>query len=232
MAAAQAAEAERDHLSAERDWRKAAELSQNPRSILKLKAAAWRMSQLGESNRAADGSCSQKKRGKMFPKYNSKRRSPPTWPVVWTSHLNCHNGWMRPTARSMKEGFDEKLHVIPRRTGRHARLRRQRAPPATSPQKKNTPMFVERAAERLGLPTSQRAQWSVLLAGESWGRMWLFDADGDGDLDALFVRGHNPEASADAESQNTFFQTRARDNSSTTPPTRSPTLIFLWRDVW
>ena len=55
MAAAQAAEAEGDHLSAERDWRKAAELSQNPRSILKLKAAAWRnVAQLGESNRAAD----------------------------------------------------------------------------------------------------------------------------------------------------------------------------------
>ena len=55
MAAAQAAEAEGDHLSAERDWRKAAELSQNPRSILKLKAAAWRnVARLGESNRAAD----------------------------------------------------------------------------------------------------------------------------------------------------------------------------------
>ena len=54
MAAAQAAEAG-DHLSAERDWRKAAELSQNPRSILKLKAAAWRnVARLGESNRAAD----------------------------------------------------------------------------------------------------------------------------------------------------------------------------------
>ncbi|MGB0325611.1 MAG: hypothetical protein ACPGGL_08790, partial [Phycisphaerales bacterium] len=49
------AEAEGDHLSAERDWRKAAELSQNPRSILKLKAAAWRnVARLGESNRAAD----------------------------------------------------------------------------------------------------------------------------------------------------------------------------------
>ena len=55
MAAAQAAEAEGDHLTAERDWRKAAELSQNPRSILKLKAAAWRnVARLGESNRAAD----------------------------------------------------------------------------------------------------------------------------------------------------------------------------------
>ncbi len=55
MAAAQVAEAEGDHLSAERDWRKAAELSQNPRSIFKLKAAAWRnVAQLGESNRAAD----------------------------------------------------------------------------------------------------------------------------------------------------------------------------------
>ena len=32
------------------------------------------------------------------------------------------------------------------------------------------------------------------------------DADGDGDLDALFVRGHNLEASAGAGSQNTFFR--------------------------
>ena len=55
MASAQAAEAEGDHLSAERDWRKAAELSQNARSILKLQAAAWRnVARLGESNRAAD----------------------------------------------------------------------------------------------------------------------------------------------------------------------------------
>ncbi len=55
MAAAQAAESRGDYLSAERGWRKAAELSQNPQAILKLQAAAWRnVSRLGEFNRAAD----------------------------------------------------------------------------------------------------------------------------------------------------------------------------------
>ena len=40
---------------------------------------------------------------------------------------------------------------------------------------------------------------------KSWAGCGL-DADGDGDLDALFVRGHNLEELADAESQNRFFR--------------------------
>lgn len=55
IASAQAAELEGNFGSAERDWRKAAELSRNPRSILKLQAAAWRnVGRLGEWNRATD----------------------------------------------------------------------------------------------------------------------------------------------------------------------------------
>ena len=98
--------------------------------------------------------------------------------------------------------------------------------PATSPQKKNTPMFVERAAESgLVFQHHSGASGQYYLPESLGAGCGLFDADGDGDLDALFVRGHNLEASADAESQNTFFETRARDNSSTTPPTQgSPTL--------
>ncbi|HCD29308.1 MAG TPA: hypothetical protein DEQ73_01745, partial [Phycisphaerales bacterium] len=55
IASAQAAELEGNFGLAERDWRKAAELSRNPRSILKLQAAAWRnVGRLGEWNRATD----------------------------------------------------------------------------------------------------------------------------------------------------------------------------------
>ena len=55
MAAAQTAERRGDYLSAERHWRKAAELSTPPEAGLKFQAAAWRnVSQLGELNRAAD----------------------------------------------------------------------------------------------------------------------------------------------------------------------------------
>ena len=80
------------------------------------------------------------------------------------------------------------------------------AQPATAPQKKNTPMFVERAAE-FGLVFQHHSASGQYYLPESLGAgCGLFDADGDGDLDALFVRGHNLEASADAESRNTFFK--------------------------
>ena len=81
------------------------------------------------------------------------------------------------------------------------------APPATSPQKKKTPMFVERAAESgLVFQHHSGASGQYYLPESLGAGCGLFDADGDGDLDALFVRGHNLEASADAESQNTFFR--------------------------
>ena len=81
------------------------------------------------------------------------------------------------------------------------------AQPATAPQKKNTPMFVERSAE-FGLVFQHHsgASGQYYLPESLGAGCGLFDADGDGDLDALFVRGHNLEASADAESQNTFFR--------------------------
>ena len=75
--------------------------------------------------------------------------------------------------------------------------------PATAPQKKNTPMFVERAAESgLVFQHHSGASGQYYLPESLGAGCGLFDADGDGDLDALFVRGHNLEASADAESQN------------------------------
>ena len=72
------------------------------------------------------------------------------------------------------------------------------AKPATSPQKKNTPMFVERAAE-FGLVFQHHsgASGQYYLPESLGAGCGLFDADGDGDLDALFVRGHNLEESAD-----------------------------------
>lgn len=79
--------------------------------------------------------------------------------------------------------------------------------PASEPQKKNTPMFVERAAES-GLAFQHRsgASGQYYLPESLGAGCGLFDADGDGDLDALFVRGHNLEELAGVESQNTFFQ--------------------------
>ena len=79
--------------------------------------------------------------------------------------------------------------------------------PASEPQKKNTPMFVERAAES-GLVFQHRsgANGQYYLPESLGAGCGLFDADGDGDLDALFVRGHNLEQSADPESQSRFFR--------------------------
>ena len=81
------------------------------------------------------------------------------------------------------------------------------SPPASEPQKKNIPMFVERATES-GLVFQHRsgASGQYYLPESLGAGCGLFDADGDGDLDALFVRGHNLEELADAESQNRFFR--------------------------
>ena len=80
------------------------------------------------------------------------------------------------------------------------------AQPASPPQMKNTPMFVERATESgLVFQHHSGANGQYYLPESLGAGCGLFDADGDGDLDALFVRGHNLEKLADAESQNTFF---------------------------
>ena len=75
------------------------------------------------------------------------------------------------------------------------------------PKKKNTPVFVERAAESgLVFQHHSGANGQYYLPESLGAGCGLFDADGDGDLDALFVRGHNLEESADTDSQNIFFR--------------------------
>ena len=79
--------------------------------------------------------------------------------------------------------------------------------PATPSEAKTPPMFVERAAESgLNFRHHSGASGNYYLPESLGAGCGLFDADGDGDLDAVFVRGHNLEDSADTGSQNVFFR--------------------------
>ena len=79
--------------------------------------------------------------------------------------------------------------------------------PATPSEAKTPPMFVERAAESgLNFRHHSGANGNYYLPESLGAGCGLFDADGDGDLDAVFVRGHNLEDSADTGSQNVFFR--------------------------
>ena len=69
------------------------------------------------------------------------------------------------------------------------------------------PLFVERSAKfGIMFQHDSGANGKYYLPESLGAGCGLFDADGDGDLDALFVRGHDLDKPATANSRNSFFR--------------------------